>query len=68
MNDYGHVDDETPSLSISLYKEYRNRGIGSKLMKEIIKELESNGYKKFLFLFRKKITPQRCIRNLVSKL
>jgi hypothetical protein len=23
MNDYGHVDDETPSLAISLYKEYR---------------------------------------------
>lgn len=23
MNDYGHIDDETPSLAISLYKEYR---------------------------------------------
>ena len=23
MNDYGHVDDETPSFAISLYKEYR---------------------------------------------
>lgn len=22
MKDYGHVDDETPSLAISLYKEY----------------------------------------------
>ena len=39
MNDYGHVDDETPSLSISLYKEYRNKGIGSRLMQEIIKLL-----------------------------
>lgn len=29
MNDYGHIDNQTPSLSISLYKEYRNRGIGS---------------------------------------
>mgnify|MGYP000195389085 FL=1 len=24
MDDYGHVDDETPSFAISLLKEYRN--------------------------------------------
>lgn len=23
MNDYGHIDDDTPSLAISLYKDYR---------------------------------------------
>lgn len=28
MNDYGHVNDENPSLSISLFGEYRNLGIG----------------------------------------
>lgn len=28
MNDYGHIDDETPSLSISLYKEYHGYSIG----------------------------------------
>ena len=28
MNDYGHIDDETPSLAISLYKEYRGREKG----------------------------------------
>lgn len=22
MNDYGHIDDETPSLAISLYEKY----------------------------------------------
>ena len=27
MNDYGHVDDDTPSFAISLYKEYRGKGI-----------------------------------------
>jgi len=32
MNDYGHVDDDTPSFAISLYKEYRGQGIGSQLM------------------------------------
>ncbi len=45
MHDYGHIDDETPSLSISLYKKYRNKGIGSRLMKEMIKLLGSKGYK-----------------------
>ena len=34
MNDYGHVDDDTPSFAISLYKEYRGQGIGTCLMKE----------------------------------
>ena len=33
MDDYGHVDDETPSFAISLLKEYRNYGIGTELMK-----------------------------------
>lgn len=44
MNDYGHVDDEIPSLSISLYKEYRNKGMGRLLMTEMMKLLESKGY------------------------
>ena len=46
MNDYGHVDDETPSLAISLYKEYRGFGIGTAMMKEILALLRSHGYKK----------------------
>ncbi len=44
MNDYGHIDDETPSLAISLYKEYRGFGIGTALMKEILTLLKSHGY------------------------
>ncbi len=44
MNDYGHVDDETPSLAISLYKEYRGLGIGTAMMKEILALLKSHGY------------------------
>ena len=45
MNDYGHVDDETPSFAISLFKEYRGRGIGTRMMKEMLKLLKANGYK-----------------------
>ncbi len=46
MDDYGHVDDETPSFSISLYKEYRGQGIGTRLMKEMLELLRSQGYRK----------------------
>ena len=45
MNDYGHIDNETPSFAISLYKEYRNYGIGTALMKEMLKALAQAGYK-----------------------
>ena len=44
MNDYGHIDDDTPSLAISLYKEYRGFGIGTAMMKEILTLLKSCGY------------------------
>ena len=46
MDDYGHVDNETPSLAISLLKEYRNYGIGTELMKKILSELKAYAYKK----------------------
>ena len=46
MNDYGHVDDETPSFAISLYKDYRSKGIGTSMMREMLKLLRDQGYKK----------------------
>lgn len=45
MNDYGHIDDKTPSLAISLYKEYRHVGLGTVLMKEMLRFLKDKGYK-----------------------
>lgn len=45
MDDYGHIDDETPSFAISLLKEYRNYGIGTELMKRMLSELKKQGYK-----------------------
>ncbi len=45
MDDYGHIDDETPSFAISLYEEYRNLGIGTALMKAMLQFLRENGYK-----------------------
>lgn len=45
MNDYGHIDDETPSLAISLYNEYRHLGIGTALMRAMLQFLKEKGYK-----------------------
>ena len=45
MDDYGHVDNETPSLAISLYAPYRKRGIGTALMKAMLALLRSKRYR-----------------------
>ena len=45
-DDYGHVDNKTPSLAISLYKEYRGRGTGTALMREMLKLLRDQGYRR----------------------
>lgn len=44
MPDYGHIEDGVPSFAISLYKEYRNFGIGTALMKTMLDELRLRGY------------------------
>ena len=46
MNDYGHIDNDTPSLAMSVSKEYRGLGIGSSLLKELLSALKSVGYSK----------------------
>ena len=46
MDDYGHIEDDVPSLAISLYKEYRGLGIGTMLMKRMLEALKTRGYRK----------------------
>ena len=53
IHSYGFVDDKTPELSISLYPQYRNQGIGTrnqgigtKLMHGIFEELSHAGYRR----------------------
>ncbi|MEX2784582.1 N-acetyltransferase family protein [Streptococcus sp. H49] len=43
MPDYGHIDDETPSLSVSLFPSYRRRGIGRALLTAFLVWLKMEG-------------------------
>jgi len=45
VNDYGHIADDVPSIAISLYKEYRNKGIGTELLRQMLDLLKADGYK-----------------------
>ena len=53
MNDYGHIDDDTPSLAISLYKDYRGKGIGTALMRAIIAAYAEKGCKRLSLAVQK---------------
>ncbi len=41
---YGNIDERTPEFAIAIYKQYRNRGIGTALMKDMLKLLKEHGY------------------------
>lgn len=43
---YGNMDNHTPEFAISVKKDFRQQGIGCKLMQEMIALLKSNGYEK----------------------
>ena len=46
MEDYGHIDNDTPSLAISLLPEYRGRGIGTRLLNGLLLLLRDHGYRR----------------------
>ena len=43
---YGHIDDETPELAISVLPKYRSQGVGESLMKKLLNLLRERGYKR----------------------
>ena len=45
MEDYGHIDNDTPSLAISLLPEYRGQGTGTQLLNGLLLLLRENGYR-----------------------
>ena len=44
MDDYGHVDNDTPSLAISVLEEFRHCGIGTALMQHMLTALKQQSY------------------------
>lgn len=46
MNDYGHIDNDTPSLAMSVYKKYRGLGIGTSLLEQLLSVERIAGYSK----------------------
>lgn len=44
MPDYGHLDDETPSLAMSVLPGYRHAGIGTALLEAMLDLLARSGY------------------------
>ena len=64
MNDYGHVDDETPSLAIALYQGYRSLGIGTEMMKAMLRLLKEKGYQKTSLSVQKENYAVRMYKNI----
>ena len=64
MNDYGHVDGETPSFAISLYKEYRGLGIGTEMMRKMLSVLKDCGYEKASLAVQKANYAVKMYRNV----
>lgn len=40
----GFIDEETPGFSIAVKEPYRNRGLGSRMMRELFKKLQAEGF------------------------
>ncbi|MDR0765614.1 MAG: GNAT family N-acetyltransferase [Odoribacteraceae bacterium] len=61
---FGYIDNETPEFAISLYKKYRNQGIGTKLMTVMIEYLRENGYKQTSLNVKKDNYAVRLYKNM----
>ena len=60
MEDYGHIDNDTPSLAISLLPEYRGKGIGTRLLNDLLLLLQENGYRRASLSVQKE-NPALCL-------
>lgn len=41
---YGYVDEQTPEIAIALFREYRNKGIGTRMMEQMTALMKTEGY------------------------
>ena len=54
MNDYGHLDSETPSLAVAVAAGWRGYGIGTALMQGMLHLLRSEGVRRLSLSVQKK--------------
>lgn len=43
---FGHLDDSVPEFAVSVYSQYRGKGIGFEMMTEMLRLLREKGYPK----------------------
>jgi ribosomal protein S18 acetylase RimI-like enzyme len=65
---FGFIDSETPEFAISLFKDYRNNGIGTKLMRTMIEHLRNSGYKQTSLSVKKENYAVRLYKNMGFKI
>lgn len=61
---YGFIDPATPELCFAVKEKYRNRGLGTALMRALFKELQVNGYQKLSLSVSKTNPAVRLYRRL----
>ena len=44
VNDFAHIDDNTPSLAIAVAKESRGKGMGTRLLNDMLTVLKVEGF------------------------
>ncbi len=44
MHDFGHIDDQTPSLALSIREGHRGKGLGTALLNAFIEKLRQEGF------------------------
>ena len=61
---YGHLDDQTPELAISVLPAYRGQGVGTELMRHLFAALKERGYPKTSLSVQKDNPAVRFYRRL----
>jgi len=65
---YGHIDNDTPELAISILPEFRGYGIGTKLMKKLFAVLREHGYRQTSLSVQKDNPAVRLYKRLGYKI
>lgn len=64
MEDYGHVDNDTPSFALAVLPGWRGQGIGTALMRGMLDWLRDCGYAKASLSVQKENPAARLYRRL----